>query len=298
MTTRKPNVPIIIDAPNQTNRPRILELTSNSEVILPSTTNFEVCVHKLEVPLAGNPINIITVPYKIILWKEDKSISDAPLLPREINNFTISGPIYSEQEFIDKVNEIIQKKPAPYNLGSFSLVDRKLIFTIHDAAEAANHNKIYIYLDARLRKLFDGFKYQEEEFSDDLYYRLIVDPATSGKIEYKQTKSSIHRFTKIKSIRVYSDLPTEPFIVVDQQLQAFVRTNMLTEITYNAVEVEDSDNLLYFPSIPRYYTLGPNDSVKNVKVWMDLHYYNDQNVRVIIEPEEYASITLGFQERG
>ena len=106
---------------NNTNDRKILNFTgSSAKSILTNTSDYHLSIEKLEIPVNGENmiINSDTTPYNLMIFNDVK-VEDLiiPGLSFGPNWFNFNGPFYSVQQFLDKLNDFILKKPLPLNIG-------------------------------------------------------------------------------------------------------------------------------------------------------------------------------------
>jgi hypothetical protein len=117
---------------------------------------------------------------------------------------------------------------------------------------------------------------------------------SSGSASFRQKTFTFPKFYTLKSIRVYSDLPTTPYIINDIDQNSTVASNLLTEIVFNSQENYRIENLIYIPNVFRHYSLENSGGLRNFKLWFRYKYADGQEYALFLDSLEYASITLAF----
>jgi hypothetical protein len=97
----------------------------------------------------------------------------------------------------------------------------------------------------------------------------------------------------LKSIRIYSDLPTIPYKINDFDNNSLVDSDLL-EIVFNSQENYRIENLIYIPNVFRHYSLQKSNPIRSLSLRFFYKYANGEEIALFLSPLEYASITLAF----
>lgn len=298
----------LFDLYNPTDRPIPLIIKSTSSTpIVDNSSDYYVCVEKVEIPINNRfmPINANDFDYNICIFNEYKE-TDRPFtnLSYLANYFSFSGPFYSVDEFLKKVNDIILKKALPeVNLGSIERdeEDDELFVYVYDKIDADEFDMLKIYFDAKLMKLFK-FDYN---LTDTIihngieYFRFSAvtsfTPTPTSTITSVSAKENTYsNFFNLKSIRIYSNLPTTATKVFDIVNKTVVDSDMLTDITFNTVTNYNLKNLIYIPQQFRLSSMENSGAVRNVELRFSYYYSNGKEYAVYLDSLEYASACLSY----
>lgn len=283
-----------IDHYNNMSHEYPLTLASYSQSdILTELDNYEVVVEKLEVPVNNitMPINNDITPFTIMIFNERK---DTPELPYGVNTYSFSGPFYSIDDFLQKVNDIVQKGMSTLTTFGQFLLEDEMIYWVRDTSFDADYETYKIYFDPRLAKLLT-FSYDTTdkiEIAELVGYRFNAT-ANSGQRTIQKTKT-FNLFFTLKAIRVYSSLPTIPYKIFNMAERSLVDSQLLTEVIYNSAQNYNEKNLIYIPTVFRHSSLHSTAALRAISFQFTYKYANGEEIPIMIAPFEYSSITIAF----
>ena len=267
--------------------------------ILPQANLYDVWVEKANLPNSNKyrPIDLVEQPYTIMIQYEEKDVPH-PNLVYGPNYFKISGPIYSIQEFVDKVNDILEKAsrtPGEYPLGQIKLTYQgSTVVLVWQAKETdyAKWNDYLVYFDYHLSTLFnfgyisgDDFSHQNEDF-------LRLRPV---KVDKEQESYTADRFYKIASLNIYSNLPCGEHLVYNADDKAMRTSNLLVEIYFNATQLMDTNSMLYIPETKVESSLESSAPLDNIQLWCTWCYSSGTEIAFMLDKRDLAMLTLVFK---
>jgi hypothetical protein len=277
------------------------QLNAPTEII-PQANDYSVCIEKFIFPNSNKyrPIDFVMKPYGINIEYDDKDIPH-PNLVYGPNFFEVTGPIYSIQEFIDKVNVILDKAsmlPLRYDLGKIVLEYQNGTIALKWEAKEADYEKwlpFKLFFDYRLTTLFnfrfmwndpENFVHNGEDF-------IRVHPVKST---IEQESYSADLFYQISSLVVYTDLPIGPHYVSNSSSTGTSLTNAMIEIYYNTSQLMDTTSVLYIPETPVKSSLESYGSVSNISLWCAWRYTDGREIAAMIDKGRSAKLTLLFEK--
>lgn len=289
---------VSIDNYNDTNNPRHLIMKTISRTpIISNTIDYTVTIEKMEIPINNEfaPINATRIPFKFAIFNEDKFHAT---IPYGIQYYQINGPIYSVEGFLKDLNDIVLKV---YGLGQFILRADKYITFVYNKADKPKFENFKIYFENKMRKLFT-FSYDLEDRiiapdSTEYFFLKLVTDFSSGETGSQvlvQDKFTFPKFYTLKSIRIYSDLPTIPFKICDMTRKELVDSNLLAEVIFNSMENYDLENLIYVPTVIRFSSMLNVPVINTLEISFNFKYSDGQEYSIFLDSLEYASATLCF----
>ena len=297
------NIRVIFDNYNNTNNPRELQFITNSlDDILVNTDEYLVTIEKTEIPINSQfmPINNDTTPYHFAIFSDDKSVG--ALLPFGLHKYKIEGPYFSVDELLKQLNDVILKV---LGMGTFTVNDEEYITFTVDSDNFPKFEFYYIYFDARLRNLLtfnfnlsDTISYDGIELAKFNEVTVFTPSSPRVVVNYVQKSFTFADFFKLKSIRVYTDLPLVQTLVNDEQTRSVIRENILGDITFNSLQMYRNKNLIYLPDIFRYYSMYQVQNLNTFRIWFRYKYANGEKRAVYMRPDEYCSIIIAFKRKG
>jgi hypothetical protein len=94
------------------------------------------------------PINTTKEPFRFAIFNDSKS-EIIPDLPFGLTEFQIQMPIYSVEEFLKQLNDVILKKA---DLGQFVVNEDDYIIFSYDKSKAEKFEYLWIYFDLKLTR--------------------------------------------------------------------------------------------------------------------------------------------------
>jgi hypothetical protein len=276
------------------------KLTSSVRV-LDQSNEYDVCIEKMFIPNSSRyrPIDLVENPYTIMIQYEDKDIPH-PSLVYGPNYFQITGPLYSIQEFVDKVNVILDKAsmtPGEYPLGQIKLTYQgSTIVLVWEAKETdyAKWNDYWVYFDYHLSTLFnfgyisgDDFAHQGEDF-------LRLRPI---KVDKEQESFTADLFYKIAALRIYSNMPIGDHFVSNDDERGTSISNLVVEVYYNATQLMDTNSILYIPEAKVWSSLESYTPLNDVQLWCTWSYSSGSEIACMLDKRQLAQLTLLFQHK-
>lgn len=269
----------------------------NTTPICENSSDYLLIVEKLECPLSLAPLYTDTREFKILV--DVKDAANIPVgMAKGYNLLTIPHKIhYSIDDFIYHINKTLATLFGVYQIPQFGFDydNNKCKFTIMNP-DQANLNLFDIFLDQRLKRIFDYFNYPGSlMYMGSPYYQIQIANIVGTTYQYKST---LNRFYKFKSIRVYSrTLPLGTYKVYNQNLDSMVNTDMITEIVINSAEFDPAqENILLMPFYQKLIELTGNKEIKDFDIYFKIHYTTGPDHLLTMSPEEYASITMLFEK--
>lgn len=246
--------PITITQYNATNNPITLSLKpSINDDIITNTEDYKVCLRSLEVPINTRhmPVDCTTGTFKVVIFNEYKPTDLViPGLVYGVNTFEIKGPIMTVESFIQKLNDIVFKKPSPVQLGFFELDEENKIYYRYDQQFANEHDMIKIYFDSKLQRLFP-FDFDSTNKIDDCFrFKAVKSYVPSGSanvVSILANSFSFPKFFTMKAIRVRSTLPTIRHLVSSMVDKSLDPSDVLLDIKFNSAQMYNNDNFLFSP---------------------------------------------------
>jgi hypothetical protein len=301
-------VRVNLDNYNNTNDNKILNFAATSaKSILNDTNEYYVTIEKLEIPVNGENmiINSDETPYNLMIFNDVK-VEDLiiPGLSFGPNWFNFNGPFYSVQQFLDKLNDFILKKPLPLTLGQFILNKNSnneyVIQFQYNKLDNSSFGNLFLYIDKRLEKLLNfNMDYNDTTTNLGIKYTKvnIVTEYTTGPneiVKINQNKLTYANFFNLKSIRVYSNLPTDGYVVYDMSNKIMNTSNLLCETIFDSLSMFDISNYIYIPTQFRHTSMYNSNSINYFELTFKLKYADGKEYDIILNPNTYASITLAF----
>jgi hypothetical protein len=300
-----------VDGMNKTSEVKSADITNHtSDIILRYPQDYDITVEKAEIPISQVPMDVIEKPYRIII-DYPKDLPPHPTLQPGENYFEVGGSYFTISEFLGKVNAIINNNIGPSITGGsfgFKKLDgrnSRILYKFGDASDrAALAIGVEIYFERGIRELLDGFPtlYEEMPFGylgeTEKFFKLNWNQylgSETGVVLSEQPYYMLTRFYGFKSVRIYSNMPTLPYKVFDQDTNTLRNTNMLTEIVLNSDDYPDGyGTTLYIPNVYRQTEMTGTQALSSFNLWFYIHYRNGVDVRLNMAPNEYLSVTLYF----
>lgn len=301
-----------VDGMNKTSMVKPADITNYSNAtIISYPKDYDVTVEKAEIPISQVPMDVIEKPYRIII-DYPKNLPPHPTLQPGENYFEVGGSYYTIPEFLGKVNEIINHNIGPtVTGGSFGFKqqegrDSRILYKFGDAGDrAALSVGVEIYFERGIRELLDGFPtlYEEMPFGylgeTEKFFKLNWPQylgSETGVVLTEQPYYMLTRFYGFKAVRIFSNMPTQPYKIFDQDNNTLRDTNMLTEIVLNSDDYPNGyGTTLYLPNVFRQTEMTGTQALASFNLWFYIHYRNGMDVRLNMAPNEYISLTLYFE---
>ena len=295
----------VFDNYNNTTRPKELEfITSSLTSVIDRPGDYHVTIEKLEVPINNKfmPIDNDTEPFRFCIFSDDKGAS--PKLPFGPHYYSFEGPFYSVDDFLKKINDVILKD---LGLGQFVLEeenDEKWIYFLANSDDFPLFELYTMYFDLRMVDLL-SFEYNLNDsiVNNGVDYvkfnevKSFSVPSPQFIFKTKQQTFTFPKFYKLKSIRVFTDLPIDYTFMYDMQSRGLSKQALLGEVSYNSMQMYKNSNLLYIPNIFRYVSLTNSSSVDAFRIWFRYIYANGGQNVCFLDVNEYCSITIAFKRK-
>lgn len=282
---------------NNTPNPRVIELKPLfNNVIVSKADDYTVSIEKCAIPLdfSLTPIDKVDKPYAVNLFLDDK---DIPFDNLEYGNnlFYIRGPIYSVEEFVQKMNDIVFKKPQnQLTLGRFFLDGHTIKWFVQQGDET-NFSIIQIYFDRRLTKLFN-FNYDFTDSMNVNNYELV-----RFKMEeqgtFTQHSYTYDLFYKIVSVCIHSNLPTGKHYVIDTITNTMCASNILQELYFNPQSYIENNRIFYIPTLEIKNSLHMLNEVTDINIWFTFKYADSTETAILLDVDSHARLTLKFEKK-
>lgn len=298
-------IPLNIDFVNEEDEP----IEANYNVILPRNiidhaSDYSVSIRKAEIPIQDIPFDIIKKPYNICIYA-DSSFSH-PVLSPGYHYFSFGGEYRSVEELLNKVNNILDTynsgtNPLTFGLYGYNMITNRITYKIGVQTDIdASSNGAFVYIDHRLKYLLDGFTnlYQDESrLPDGKKYNRIRTESYSSVSILSQERYLLNRLYNFKTIRIYSGLKTYSYYLLNQNTNSMIGSQLLGEIVLNSLNYSaDQTNSLLVPQVLIKYSLVTDEPIKEFNIYAEVHYANGNNHRIMMRPEAYLSLTLGFEK--
>jgi hypothetical protein len=205
--------------------------------------SYNVVLEKAEIPIGNIPLNVLSEPHYIAI-DYPSSAPDHPVLEKKLNIFWIQDEYRSINEFVAKVNKIINDDLLPsVSCGTFSYnsTDLRLEYKFGDSVHRDTLAMgVEMWFDHRLKYLLDGIPglvsgeedptmtAENTRFHKVTWNTFLAGAA--GTVIKPQDSYLIPRLFGFKSIRITSSLPTRPYITFDQASGKSVSSNLLAEV--------------------------------------------------------------------
>jgi hypothetical protein len=205
------------------------------------------------------------------------------------NFFTISGEIYSVNDFLDKVNALF----ANWALGAFTLNNTTELIEFRTMG-AEIHNKVKIYLDAQLADMF-LMQYQPVQMIGDIpFYQFGWKFWQQDNMLEIQRKFTQNRFYKIRSIRIYTTLPTY-YLESNDRANDTYQSTLLHEVSYNSSSMSEVIDVLYLPSDRYMRSLTDTGPIHTYECTLFYRYDSGVEIPVRLQGWQEAFVTLCFE---
>ena len=297
-------VPVTVSHYNDTNYPIDLKLYPPiNKDFIQNSEEYEVTVRSLEIPINTRfmPLNSSTGSYQVTILNmykpEDRVI---PGLEYGLNNFSINGPIYSVNGFIDQLNDIVFKKAYPVQLGFFYLDQDNMIHYQYDSQFANEHDMIKIYFDNKLQRLFPfDFDPSDSVWGSMQRFKAVTSYAPSPQgvvriVTINANSFSYPKFYNLKAIRIRTSLPITHHSVSSSNDKVSDDSKVLLDIKYNSMQMYNNDNLLYTPATVVYSSMTSVSNLRTFDLTFYYYYADGTELPVKLDSLDYASAFIQF----
>ena len=266
---------------------------------------YNIVVESAEVDLTKMPLDI-SPNFKIVIDVLDKNIVfDHSDIVNSLNLFNFgSNPLLSTSDLFKFINDTLTKRISPFQLGTFGInVDNTELIQYNFTQQQETDSQYFdVYFNQDLYKIFSEFcDTSATEFYDEMYYKLVFPTIPGGelKVVKVQTYPSLNGLLKAKSLRFYTDLPLQKYLVYNETDEAFRVENILTTIIINSenYDIEHQKNLILVPNVFKDIQIASNAPIDEFKVWIKIYYKNTKSIHHVLAPGEYFNISLLFKKK-
>lgn len=268
----------------------------STDVVVATPEFYHVAIEKFKIPINKyRYIDMVEKPYYVNIFCDLKTGIPGDLVYGN-NIFEITGPIMSETELIQKMNDIVFKKPQPITLGRFSLDyvsnTPTLYFTVQ-TSELVNWNDFEVYIDERLMDVFN-FQYTSESmpYNDELLFKLAL---VEGKQE--QESFSFNKINKIDAIRVKTSLPINAHFISNSYNNTLQRSSLILEVYYNSNQLLFNSDIYYIPTMLIDSCLLSSAPITNFNLEFYYKYKNGYERRIYASRGESSLCTVKFTKK-
>lgn len=261
--------------------------------ILDKSSDYEVYVKKVNCPVNNPllmPIDLNSTGYRINLRREDKDVPYYDLVYGS-NYKMITGRIYSVQDFVDKLNEIISTQ---YHLGSFAINDDGLI--VYTSTTIVNNLQVKVFFDRKLTLLVNMGTNHDEQYQSNLveYFSFADKAILSNAYVLKQFSYNQTAFYKIQGIRLSSSLPTQTFEWDNRNPTGSI-SSVIYEVSYNAEQLRGQNDILLVPSFRQPISLISQSTLNEFSVTLSYVYTSGEEYACYLDVNEFMLVSLSFE---
>ena len=263
----------------------------SDQIIVGPPDEYLVTIEKLKIPLNLLPL-YVDEEFIIRFDSLDKQNCPPRLTPGLITSKVFSEVVYSIDDFCTKFNAFLAYWLGEYQYGEISY-DGKLLSWGEKESTINKKPYINIWVDNRFARLIHGLPMHDKAVSNNTTYFILKGIKDITHV-YKQQDSTTSLFYKMISLRVYSSLPTERYILVDNEKKTMEFSNVLTTIDIASEEIANLENYFYHPYQFREYSLLHSSDLKSIRFNFRVLYTNGKESDIYLAQEAHALLSIKF----
>lgn len=238
--------------------------------------------------------------YEIMVFCDLKAPDTPAGLEFGPNFFRFPGQLSSVDQFTRWLQDILLKKPQPYNLGLFDLTREDLFrYSISQGEYDASFGSgnFTVSFNEPLARLLNGFVNMSatpESVNGQLFYpALLRAGSTTAEVD------TMYRLNQIQSVIFTTTLPVTPTEVLDLELNDVTRMRVVGSVEFNTFtyNIRTKSDWLYVPTVFRHYTLNQSETITNYSIRVLLQYRSGIFRAHTLAPGERMSLNLAFYPR-
>lgn len=278
--------------------PAIRHYNTGGTPILESTDGYAVTTETAVIDLEKAPLDA-TPRYELMIFCD---IKDPGLKPPNLefgpNFFKIETPIVTVDDFIKFLDDALLKASYPYNLGHFDYnLDGYFTYSLQ-TADSTNFTSgdFRVHFNSELSRILQGFSGATPiQSQGQLWYELI--PTAGGKTADIAT---VYRLNKIKYFQLATSLCVTQTGILDKVLNIDTSVGLLGTIEMNPLQYDvlGKFDWRYTPTLLRYYTLSPGQSISSFSVSVYVVYFDGTTCLHVLAPGERFDVNICFTPLG
>lgn len=242
-----------------------------------------------------------TPDYEFMILNDegDKVVNRFPDLPHYINYFKFEGQLKDVMELDQWFYNIFHKKALPLSLGTLALESNGFFRRIVSQAEydeSFGNGLFKVYVNKNLRRLLPELVSElDTEMMNGKTWWALQDAVG----DRKQSKDTLAQLLKATSIRFYSSLPTNDYLVYNQALGVIIPETILSTVAINnqTTDILNKSSLRYQPNVYRHFSLVNSEPIQSFRIWAKIYYANGSSLMHTLQPGDYMNLQIAFHPK-